>query len=253
MLLGSTRTENHPDGTGNLNSILNANWAVWNNAVNPANGLTASQSLFVVTASAAIFVADMVGATIKWDDGHTAIISGFTDSTHVTVGTSQTVAATTFDVYRADVIQAPYTLFARGLLKRARMLAGDDNARIRWSAALNRFVLVPAYEALTPTLNFGTDYTQVADFAGAEMSNIAMATGAMTLHITTSNLFAGMIKTIIIVKGSGGTGTLTFPAGWIFIGASAPPSIAASKTGIFKLHSTTTADSGVIATYGVQP
>ena len=46
---------------------------------------------------------------------------------------------------------------------------------------------------------------------------------------------------------------LTFPSGWTFVGGARPTSIAAGKTALLSLISFTTGDTGVIATYAVQP
>ena len=247
MLLGSSGLENHPDGTGNLNAIINGNWTIFNEAFNAANGLTASQSLFVVTASAAVFTADMVGATLRWADKHTAMVTVFTDSTHVTVSTSQTVTSQSFEIYRADVVQTPFTGFARGLLKRLRMLSGDDNAQIKWSNSLNRFVLVPAYESIGYASEIST-----LNFAGALVGKIDLGTGSLLVNIGTSNLFAGGTKRVIINKGSGGSCSLVFPGGWVFVGTAKPTSIAALNIAILTLTSYGTSDSSVLARYELQ-
>jgi hypothetical protein len=69
---------------------------------------TATQALFVVTASAAFFNPQMVGQEIVFTNGSpTVTITAFTDSTHVTVNISQTVGATTFQIPASNVPYPP--------------------------------------------------------------------------------------------------------------------------------------------------
>jgi hypothetical protein len=62
---------------------------------------TASQSGTTVTGSGTTFTAGMVGMTIVFSTGETALITAFTSTTAVSVATSQTVSSTTY------VINAP--------------------------------------------------------------------------------------------------------------------------------------------------
>ena len=56
-------------------------------------GITASQSTFTVTADGAIFTSAMVGRRIVWGTSEEARITAYSDTTHVTVDVSQTVAS----------------------------------------------------------------------------------------------------------------------------------------------------------------
>lgn len=88
------------------------------------------------------------------------------------------------------------------------------------------------------------------DFSNAKAFKTVTLTGNVTF--TTANLTPG--KTVIVrAIGSGGTRTFTLPAGWVFVGAAAPASVASGKTGVFVLRSFGTADSAVVARYEVQP
>ena len=87
-----------------------------------------------------------------------------------------------------------------------------------------------------------------ADFA-AQSIGIVTLTGVLT--ITTANLAAGRSFTLAIV-GDGSERALTLPA-WKFVGAAAPATIAASKTGILSLLSIGTTDGAVVAAWAVQP
>lgn len=66
-----------------------------------SGAVTATQSGVTVTASAASFTTEHVGSTIIFASGARAAIIDYTDSTHVTVDTSQTVAASTFTIIPA--------------------------------------------------------------------------------------------------------------------------------------------------------
>lgn len=70
----------------------------------------ASQSGTTVTADASIFTNVMVGRRIHWDGGDTALITSYTDSTHVTVDRSQTVANGGFNIYDLEEL-ADCTLY----------------------------------------------------------------------------------------------------------------------------------------------
>jgi hypothetical protein len=64
-------------------------------------------------------------------------------------------------------------------------------------------------------------------------------------------LFGSHLEVFIICDGT--QRTLTFPAGWVFIGAAAPANIAASKRGLLQLWSTGTTEADVWARWLVQP
>jgi len=73
-------------------------------------------------------------------------------------------------------------------------------------------------------------------------------TGALTL--TTSNRASGRTVTLRLICDATGR-TLTFPAGWVFVGTK-PSTIAASKTAVLSLTFFGTADTDCVAAYGVQ-
>lgn len=87
-----------------------------------------------------------------------------------------------------------------------------------------------------------------------DMTAEAFFTVELTGNITftTSNIAAGRSKTVRIL-GDSVTRTLTFPAGWIFVGAAAPADIAASKTGVLTITAFGVADSTIVAAYAVEP
>lgn len=102
-------------------------------------------------------------------------------------------------------------------------------------------VWTPAYSALT--------YAAIVniDFAGAEFQEIAL-TG--NLELTGSNYVSpSQIK--VILRADASTRTLTFPAGWVFVGT-APANIAADKTGVLTLISTGVVEADVVASWEVE-
>ena len=110
----------------------------------------------------------------------------------------------------------------------------------------------PAAAGLQPATSFAaityaaTVNLDMAAFDG-QYRTISLS-GNLTL--ATSNRAAG--RTLVLRLISDGTQrTLTFPAGWVFVG-SRPANISASKSGILSLSFFGTADTDCIAAWGVQ-
>ena len=123
------------------------------------------------------------------------------------------------------------------------LAAATPGGRISWDPATKKFSLraalaVLAYSA-TPTWALNGAMTQTLALTG-------------NVTIATSNLTAGAEGKLLITC-DGTLRTLTVPAGWVFLGGAAPANIAASKKGLLDILSTTTADSGVVARWTVQP
>lgn len=97
------------------------------------------------------------------------------------------------------------------------------------------------------TLSFISPLT--LDLAAGGLSSVTISADTT---FQTTNLGAGRSKTLRIICDSL-TRNLTFPAGWKFVGGSAPASIAANKTAILKITSFSTDDANVIATYLLEP
>lgn len=117
------------------------------------------------------------------------------------------------------------------------------DSQITWASGTKKFQVraanaAPAYAASVEV-----------DFTGAMLQQIGTLTGNLTL--TTSNRAAGRRATVVI-RADGSSRTLTFP-GWTWLGAAAPASIAANKTGLLELISTGTDDASVLARWTVQP
>lgn len=96
-------------------------------------------------------------------------------------------------------------------------------------------------------------YSATVDLDMASLSGLYRTVtmdGALTL--TTSNRAAGRNVVLRLLAGAS-TRSLTFPGGWVFLGAAAPSSIAAGKTAVLSLSFFGSADSDCVAAYSVQP
>ena len=201
-LLPATGLEDHSDGSGNINSIVNGNWDVLESWADICYGLTASQATTVITSSAPVFVADMVGASVLYADGTVATITVFTDSQHVTVTPSQTVASQAFKVYRSD--QSPYTLLARALTKVVRYVAGDDGKILCWDNTLLRYKLItrPSFGVTAGNILFGggtgADSTSSNDLNFDNTNKILAVNGGATFAGT----FYGGVTAVAASTGS---------------------------------------------------
>jgi hypothetical protein len=123
------------------------------------------------------------------------------------------------------------------------LMAAVNGSTIAWNSSSKVFTVRAALASITyvasPALNL----------AGAATQTITL-TGNATF--TTSNRTAGADLQVVIAADATAR-NLTWPAGWKWIGGAAPTSIAASKTGVLQLISTTTADTGMIARWTVEP
>lgn len=201
-LLPATGLEDHSDGSGNINSIVNGNWDILESWADICYGLTASQATTVITSSAPVFIADMVGASVLFADGTVATITVFTDSQHVTVTPSQTVSSQAFKVYRSD--QSPYTLLARGLTKVVRYVAGDDGKILCWDNTLLRYKLItrPSFGVTAGNILFGggggADSTSSNDLNFDNTNKILAVNGGATFAGT----FYGGVTAVAASTGS---------------------------------------------------
>lgn len=123
------------------------------------------------------------------------------------------------------------------------LASANSDGQISFNSGTKSFTYRAGQAALTYAA------TTTVPFNGAVHQTLAL-TGNVTL--ASSNLAAGRRTTLVITSGAS-LRNLTFPAGWVFVGAAAPASIDANKTAILELVSTSAADSGVVARYAVQP
>ena len=124
----------------------------------------------------------------------------------------------------------------------APIAAGDADSHIGWDSGSKIFTIRASQAALAYSA------TPAVSFTGAKTQVLALTGNAV---LSSANLAAGR-KTELVIQADGTLRTLGFPAGWVFVGAAAPANIAASKTGLLELHSTTGADAGVVARWTVQ-
>ena len=97
------------------------------------------------------------------------------------------------------------------------------------------------------TLTYGATTNIDLDADGFQTLTL---TGNVTF--TTSNRAAGRSRTVRII-GDTSLRTFTFPAGWTFVGAAAPASIAANKDAVLTITAFGTADTDVVAAFAVEP
>ena len=104
---------------------------------------------------------------------------------------------------------------------------------------------------------FRTADTDTITYAASVDLDMAALTGKYrtisltgNLTFTTSNRAAGRQVTLRLLA-DGSARTLTFPAGWRFLGTK-PTEIAASKVGVLSLMFFGTADSDCVAAWGVE-
>ncbi len=125
----------------------------------------------------------------------------------------------------------------------APLVSIANGSRIGWNAASKIF----SARAAIGTIAYVA--SPALSFTGAVTQSITL-TGNATF--TTSGLSAGADLRVVIAADAT-LRNLTWPAGWKWIGGSAPATLAASKTAILQLVSTTALDSGVLARYIVEP
>ena len=108
-------------------------------------------------------------------------------------------------------------------------------------------LVVTGQVQITPTA-LATTGTVALDFSGAAYRTQAALTGNVTY--TGSNYAAGRSITIRVINGAT-LRTLTFPAGWRFIGTK-PANIAASKVGVLTITSFGTTEADCVAAWAVE-
>lgn len=244
MLHPNSGLEDHPSGTGNINSIVNSNWKVANNWINPAAIALAKQdnsgggvagTVVTITNAINVFQADdAVGsnAIIRFADGTIATITAFTDGQHVTVTPSQLVTAQAFEIYRTS--ETLNTALARGLMKVPRMLAAMDGLFPVWDNTNQRFNMSSrvknlAYNALT-AITFASAIS--FDYDGSGYQTVSL-TGNLTLNTTNR----GAVKSMTIqLLGDSVSRNLTFEATWKWATV-VPTALAANAIGILSLTS----------------
>lgn len=119
-----------------------------------------------------------------------------------------------------------------------------DGAQIEWDVDAGK----PVWRAGVATITYAATHAFNCD--GALMQSMAL-TGNFTFD-SLANQATGKQIDIRITAG-GSLRTLSFPAGWTFIGSAAPADIAANKTAILKIRCFGGADADVVAEWTVEP
>ncbi len=94
-------------------------------------------------------------------------------------------------------------------------------------------------------------YAATTDIDLDSAATFRTVTLAGNITFTTSNRAAARSRTIRII-GDGSSRTLTFPAGWKFVGGTAPTALASSKVGVLAITAFGTADTDIVAAYAVE-
>jgi len=118
-----------------------------------SGAITASQSGTTVTASAAIFASTDVGDLVLWGSGETALISAFTDTTHVEVTASAIVAGGVFTIKRTSTDQLVSQVESGnsdgGFGASSSYSFDDPNQQVRGELTVTRVVTMTANRNLT--------------------------------------------------------------------------------------------------------
>ncbi len=166
---------------------------------------------------------------------------------------SAAAVLTTFGQSNPLTIQASAISFDSTSLASAIQLVGSGRVRIGAGADDGIQALQVAaglrsewYVSSPTTLTYGG--TTTINFATNDVQTVSL-TGNVTF--ATSSLAEGRGKVLRIIC-DGTNRNFTFPAGWTFVGSSAPTSITASKTAMLSLISFSTTDASVVASYVAQ-
>lgn len=104
----------------------------------------------------------------------------------------------------------------------------------------------PGWAPTIETLTYSS--TQVIDFLGADFQIVTLAGD---IEFSGAN-YNSPDEVSVIVKNGATPRTVDFPVGWVFV-TSKPTTIDSDKTALLHLISTTTAATGVIAEWEVEP
>jgi hypothetical protein len=170
-----------------------------------------------------------------------------TTATTITLAQATLLGRSTASTGAAEEI--PCTPFARTVLDDANAAAARVSfglGTISVQDASTASLSMDVCHLNTETLTYGG--TTNVDMSSAVKSSVTVSlTGNVTF--TTSNKASGRTKHVRIIC-DGTARTFTFPA-WVWIG-NAPTTIAASKTAVLVLMCYGSADTDIVAQYGVQ-
>ena len=239
MILENTGLETHESGTAGVNGIINSNWLVIDELFSLSEATVVDGS---GTATLTVAALPTVGDTV---------------TIGATVYTFAATWAVDYDVeHGADAEAAIDNLVAE--------INGDVDSpahatvtAVKASASTME-ATGPATTATTETFTEVTSIWDVAaivpesaaseiDFTGARIRSVAVD---IDILFHTSNLAAGRSVALILVA-DGSSRDVTYPVAWVWLGTE-PTSIAAGKTGLLELWSTSEVNAGVVARWSVE-
>lgn len=183
---------------------------------------------------------------INGDTVDATYLNNFVNTGSVTLATNKLIGRSTAGTGAWEEIACD--TYGRALLNAGSVASQLTALGIGSGGTISGLTLTSStrYETVISALSYGSG-TVTLDFTSNNLQTLAL-TGNLTLN--TSNLASGRAKQVLITADSSAR-TLTFPS-WIWLGSTAPASIAASKTALLTLISTSTTDGAVYATWVVQ-
>jgi len=182
---------------------------------------------------------------VNGDTVDATYLNNFVNTGNVTLATDKLIGRSSSGAGAWEEI--PCTSAGRSLLSASTASAQLTALGIGSSGTLSGLTLVSAtrYETVISAITYASTVT--LDFSTNNFQTIAL-TGDITFN--TSNLASGRAKQVIISAGASAR-NITFPS-WVWLGTGAPTSLAASKSALLTLISTSTTDGAVYATWTVQ-
>lgn len=182
---------------------------------------------------------------VNGDTVDATYLNSFVNTGNVTLATDKLIGRSSSGAGAWEEI--PCTSAGRALLSASTASAQLTALGIGSSGTLSGLTLVSAtrYETVISSITYSA--TTTLDFSTNNFQTITL-TGDITFN--TSNLASGRAKQVIITAGAS-TRAITFPS-WVWLGTGAPTSLAANKSALLTLISTSTTDGAVYATWTVQ-
>lgn len=182
---------------------------------------------------------------VNGDTVDATYLNSFVNTGNVTLATDKVIGRSSSGAGAWEEI--PCTSAGRALMSASTASAQLTALGIGSSGTLSGLTLVSAtrYETVISAISYSS--TTTLDFSTNNFQTITL-TGDITFN--TSNLTSGRAKQVIIAAGAS-TRTITFPS-WVWLGTGAPSSLAANKSALLTLISTSTTDGAVYATWTVQ-
>tara|TARA_R110000868_G_scaffold57687_3_gene178185 strand:+ start:567 stop:1154 length:588 start_codon:yes stop_codon:yes gene_type:complete len=173
-------------------------------------------------------------------------LNNFVNTGKVTLATDKLIGRSTAGT--GDWQEISCDTYGRAIIAAGSVAAQLTALGIGSSGTLSGLTLASSTRYETVILAISYASTVTLDLSTNNLQTLAL-TGDITIN--TSNLAAGRAKQVIVSADSTAR-NISWPAGWVWIGSSAPASIAASKTAMLTLIPTSTTDASVKAFWSVQ-